>query len=191
MNKFYSTPCRFTRLRFLIPVVAVCCLSSCASVTAIKESPMRAGYGVHVDPGWQLGESNASMHALVAYSRFEFKGGGGHNNVWQFGTQFRASLQGDPLKPGFWYGGEMSFINLVSAPDGGGKSTAPGFTIGPLAGYRFMLGPVPASIYMAPSFLARGKFKSGGTSFGTGSSGFYGRFGLDLHLFSLMHKRGR
>jgi len=162
-------------------------LFSCVSATAIHESPTRVGWGLNATPGWQLGEGPTSLHLLVGYSSIEFDGGGGHNGIWEFGSQFRYSLTKFP-ENGIWLGGEASYLNITS---NGGDPKAGGFTIGPMIGYRFMIGRIPSSIYFAPSYLSRGEFKYMGTSSGGSSSGYYAKLGLDLHLLSLMHAKGR
>jgi len=166
--------------------------SSCASVNAINESPTRYGWGLNATPGWQLGDGPTSLHLLVGYSRIKFDGGGGHNNFWEFGSQFRYSLTKFPDN-GIWLGAEASYLSITSIVDGysGDNPHAGGFTIGPMAGYRFKIGRVPSSIYLAPSYLSRGEFKFMGMSSGGTSTGFYAKLGLDLHLLSLMHAKGR
>jgi len=165
---------------------------SCASVNAIHESPTRYGYGLTATPGWQLGEGPTSLHLIVGYSQIKFDGGGGHNRIWEFGSQFRYSFTKFPDN-GFWLGGGASYLSLASIADGasGDDPHAGGFTIGPVAGYRFKIGRVPSSIYFSLCYLSRGKFEVMGNSYGSGSSGYYAKLGLDLHLLSLMHRKGR
>jgi hypothetical protein len=183
---------RFTFPTIFLPFVVLLLFTSCATVNAVNESPTRYGWGLNATPGWQLGDGPTSLHLLVGYSQIKFDGGGGHNNFWEFGSQFRYSLTKFP-ENGIWLGAEASYLSITSAVDGysGDKPHAGGFTIGPMAGYRFKIGRVPSSIYLAPSYLSRGEFKFMGTSSGGSSSGFYAKLGLDLHLFSLMHAKGR
>jgi hypothetical protein len=181
----------FPNVSFVFIAVVLFC--SCATVNAVNESPTRIGWGLNATPGWQLGEGYSSLHLLVGYSRIKFDGGGGHNNFWQFGSQFRYSFTKFPDN-GIWLGGEAAYLNITSIVDGNSSGDNPhagGFTIGPMAGYRFKIGRVPSSIYFAPSYLSRGEFKFMGMSSGGSSSGFYGKFGLDLHLMSLVHAKGR
>lgn len=171
---------------FICPVVLI---YSCSAVGK-SESPMTYGYGIHVAPGIQLGESNTSAHLLVGYERIKFKGGGGHNNFLQFGAQIRQSFSG--TDQGFWAGAELTYLSIKNKYDNSSvKPTASGFTIGGLGGYRFKIGAVPLSIYAAPAFLSRGKFKTNGMSSGTTGSGFLGRVGIDIHFASLLSKKGR
>ena len=191
MQTFYAHLVKLTRTLQWMLILLPFLLTGCASVNGISESPLRIGYGVQADPGWQIGNSNSSVHALLGYSRISFKGGGGHNNIWQFGGQFRHSLSKEPAR-GFWIGGELSYLSIVSKSDGSSiDPKAPAFTIGALAGYRLPVEKLPMSIYFAPAYLNRGKFKINGTSYGEGSSGFYGRLGLSIHLLSLLHDKGR
>ncbi|HYJ38354.1 MAG TPA: hypothetical protein VEV87_07040 [Chitinophagaceae bacterium] len=165
---------------------------SCASVNAINESPTRWGYGLTATPGWQLGEGPTSLHLVVGYSRIKFDGGGGHNRIWEFGSQIRYSFTKYP-ENGIWLGGGASYLNIASIADGssGSDPHAGGFTIGPAVGYRFKIGRIPSSIYFSPSYLSRGKFEVSGNTVGASSSGYYAKFGLDLHLMSLVHAKGR
>ena len=184
---------RFSTSTVFSITIAVILFCSCASVNAVNESPTRYGWGVNATPGWQLGDGPSSIHLLAGYSRIKFDGGGGHNNFWQFGSQFRYSLTKFPDN-GIWLGAEASYLSITSIVDGNSSGSNPhagGFTIGPMAGYRFKIGRVPSSIYLAPSYLSRGEFKFMGTSSGESSSGFYAKLGLDLHLTSLMHAKGR
>lgn len=174
---------------FIIVVMAA--LTGCVSGNAIRESPLRVGYGVQVDPGWQLGNSRSSAHLLLAYSRIGFKGGGGHNNIYQVGGQLRHALQ-STAPEGWWIGAELTYVNIRSKVSGSSvKQYAPGFTAGGLLGYRFLAGKIPMSFYVAPAYLSRGKFHVDGNTYGTTASGFYGRVGLDIHLLSLIHRQGR
>ena len=47
-------------------------LAGCA-VEAKRESPLVFGYGITTMPGWQLKNSKTSLHAVLGYSRFNFK----------------------------------------------------------------------------------------------------------------------
>ena len=167
-------------------------LVGCASVNGINESPTRFGIGFQAMPGWQLGESNTSAHLLLGYSKINFKGGGGHNRILQAGVQVRQSFAKESTS-GLWAGGEVSYLNIASvvknAP--GDDPKASGFTIGAIAGYRLQIGKVPLNFYFAPSYLKRGKFEVNNMSFGSGSSGFYAKVGVDVPLLSLLHPKGR
>lgn len=166
-------------------------LSGCGTLEGINESPTRFGVGVNMSPGIQLGSSNTSLHAQLGYARIAFKGGGGHNNIFQGGVQVRQALS-KTAPEGFWVGGEMTYLGFSNKyKNSSTKQTASGFTVGALAGYRFLIGKLPLSFYVAPAYLNRGKFKTNGTTGGTGSSGFYGRAGIDIHLLSLLTKKGR
>lgn len=181
---------------FLGWVCFICCLSlvllSCATANVKNESPTRFGYGLNMSPGIQLGNSNSSAHLQLGYSRFEFQGGGGHNNFFQTGIQYRYAFS-ENAPEGFWAGAEASFLAISNKfSTGNTKQKASGFTIGGLAGYRFKIAKkVPVSFYIAPAYLNRGKFKTNGTISGVTGTGFYGRAGLDFHLFSLIYKKGR
>ncbi|MBI1342566.1 MAG: hypothetical protein GC171_06515 [Terrimonas sp.] len=165
--------------------------TGCVTVDAVHESPSRYGVGVSAAPGLQIGESSTSVHGIVGYSHIPFKGGGGSNNIFRIGAQMRFGLS-ENAPEGFWVGGELAYLNFRNKYSGSSiKQTAPAFTLGGLAGYRFKAGKVPMSFYFAPAYLKRGKFKTNGTTAGTGGSGYYARLGLDIHLFSLMHKKGR
>lgn len=166
-------------------------LSSCVSTSAINESPTRFGVGVNMSPGIQLGNSNTSLHTQLGYARIAFTGGGGHNNIFQGGVQVRQALS-KKAPEGFWVGGEMTYLGFSNKlKNSNTKQSASGFTAGALAGYRFLIGRLPLSFYVAPSYLNRGKFKTNGTTGGSGSSGFYARAGIDIHLLSLIYKKGR
>jgi hypothetical protein len=129
---------------------------------------------------------------LLGYDRVGFKGGGGHNNFWQFGAQVRQSFADKPGDNSFWAGGEVSFLAIRNKYDNSPvKQTASGFTIGGLAGYRFMVSKLPVSFYIAPAYLGRGKFKTNGMTSGPNGSGFFGRAGFDIHFASLLSKKGR
>jgi hypothetical protein len=175
-------------LLFLLSVL----FFSCASVNAIHESPTRWGYGINATPGWQLGEGESSVHLLVGYSRIKFDGGGGHNRIWEIGPQFRYSFAKYPNN-GPWLGLGISYLSIAAIADGasGSDPKANGVAFGPTVGYRFKIGRVPSSIYLSPSFLSRGKFEAMGSSYGSGSSGWYAKLGLDLHVLSLLHSKGR
>ena len=167
-------------------------LFSCVSLNGIHESPTRFGYGINATPGLQIGESNTSAHAIVGYSRIQFDGGGGYNRIWEYGLQLRHALYRQ-RNNGLWIGGGASYLSIASVADGSGGSDpkAGSFIVGPVAGYRFFIGKIPASIYIAPSYLNVGQFKLNGAAFGASSSGFYAKFGLDFHLLSLLHDKGR
>jgi hypothetical protein len=188
MKALHSLQNFFATLIFCsIPFLIVSCATQ-----AIQESPMRFGYAVDIAPGLQLGDSKTSAHVLAGYGRIGFKGGGGHNNLWQFGAQVRQSFSYKPDAAGFWAGGEATYLAISNKYDNSTvKATASGFTIGPIAGYRFLIGTLPLSIYAAPAFLHRGKFTINGMSSGQSHSGFLGRLGLDIHFASLLSKKGR
>src|ERR1700716_58109 len=126
---------------YFLFLLFIACSYGCVSVDAISESPIRFGYGFRVDPGLQIGDSYASGHVLLGYSRIPFKGGGGYSRIWQYGGQIRSSLTRFP-DPGLWFGGEITYLGISYLPDNGTKSTAGGFSIGGLAGYRFPIGRV-------------------------------------------------
>ncbi len=164
-------------------------LVSCASVKAVNESPTRIGVGAEMAPGIQLGNGGSSGHLLLGYSWIPFQSGSGHNNFFQAGPQYRYAFS-KTAPEGIWAGAEATYLLITTS--GSVNQTASGYTIGLLCGYRFKISnKVPVSIYMAPAFLGRGKFKTNGTFYGETSTGFYGRLGLEFHLFSLMHKKGR
>ena len=164
-------------------------LFSCASVKAVNESPTRIGVGAEMAPGIQLGNGGSSGHVLLGYSWIPFKGGGGHNNFFQGGLQYRYAFS-KTAPEGIWGGVEGTYLLITTS--GAAKQTASGFTFGLLGGYRFKIADkVPLSFYVAPAYLSRGKFKKNGMLSGTTSTGFYGRLGLEFHLFSLLYKKGR
>lgn len=176
----------FACLSFMLIVVTG--LMGCATVKGLNESPTRIGVGAEMAPGIQLGNGGSSAHLLLGYSWIPFKGGGGHNNIFQGGLQYRYAFS-KQAPEGVWAGAELTYLLINN--NGSPKSTASGFTFGLLGGYRFLIGKVPMSAYLAPAFLSRGKFKTNGMVGGTGSSGFYGRAGIEFHLFSLFYKKGR
>jgi len=167
-------------------------LVSCVSVNGIHESPTIYGYGFNAMPGWQVGEGRSSAHLLVGYSHIKFDGGGGHNRIWEFGAQIRHSFTKFP-NDGIWIGGEVSYLSITAVIDNnpGSNPHAGGFTIGPIAGYRFQIGRIPVGIYLAPSYLSRGKFEVDGTKYGSSGSGYYAKLGLDFNLITLLHKKAR
>ncbi|MFZ1370201.1 MAG: hypothetical protein WAR78_07455 [Ferruginibacter sp.] len=171
-----------------VSVILITACMGCASVKGVNESPTRIGVGAEMAPGIQLGNGGSSGHLLLGYSWIPFKGGGGHNNFFQGGLQYRYAFS-KQAPGGVWAGAEATYL-LINT-NGSPKSTASGFTFGLLGGYRFLIGKVPMSAYLAPAFLSRGKFKTNGMVGGTGSSGFYGRAGIEFHLFSLLYKKGR
>jgi len=180
-----SIPHVLILLVLLLPLLYGC------AATVESRSPLNWGYGVNLTPGWQIGESSNSAHAILGYSRIGFTGG--HNNNFQFGGQFRHSI--DPAsEDGIWVGGEAGYIRVVNVFDNNSSSNNPsasGYTLGGLAGYRFKVGTVPVSGYVSPSYLSVGAFKSNGTSFGSSSNGFYGKIGFDIHFMSLLNPKGR
>ena len=182
-------------LMLSVSVACVACiffLGSCAA-TGKSASPLTVGYGANLTPGLQLGNSNNSVHAILGYSKIEFKGGGGHSRNIQFGGQYRHSFV-DLSQNGFWVGGEAAFIRLTSVVDNssGDDFSANGFTLGPIAGYRFKIGSVPVSGFVSPSFLSFGDFKTSSfTSSGSSGSGFYGKIGIDIHFMELLLPNGR
>lgn len=182
--------------RHIASVGIICCLvmgmMGCATVSGVSESPMRYGVGVNMTPGLQLGNSNSSAHLQIGYAYVPFKGGGGHNNFFQAGAQYRYAFSKNAPE-GFWAGAEATYVGIRNKyKSSSTKQTANGFTVGAIGGYRFLIADkVPVSFYVAPAYLNRGKFKTNGTTGGESSSGFYGRAGLDFHLFSLFSKKGR
>lgn len=183
MQSILFLPKRYVN-SFLLSIISICILSGCA---AVNESPTRYGYSFVTMPGVQLGTSNNSAHAVLGYYKFDFKGGGGHNNFYQFGAQLRRQL-GSSTPNGLWIGGEISYLRIRNTFDNSNmKPSASGFTVGPAVGYRFQLGKVPFNVYAVPSFLSRGKFDGAGE----GSSGYLGRFAFDIPFMSLLSKKGR
>lgn len=178
-------------LGFLL-VSAVCLiLGGCASVETVSESPLRVGYGFRVTPGMQIKNGNSSAHLVAGYSRIAFQGGGGRNDIFLGGLQFRHALTAKSPE-GFWIGAEASYLYFNNKFDNSStKQSASGFSIGPMAGYRFLAGKLPLSAYLAPGYLRRGKFKTNGTTGGVAGNGFFGRVGIDIHLMSLLTKKGR
>jgi hypothetical protein len=173
---------------FLILVFPII-LCSCAA-TGVSESPFRAGIGAYTMPGIAL-SSKTELHATLGYSRVNFQGGGGHNNFFQIGPHFRWPL-GTNNQKGFWVGAEATYVNVSAIYDNSDmKSTGSGYTIGPAGGYRFRLGKVPFSAYIAPAYLHRGDLKSDGQVWVPASNGFLGRIGIDLEFMSLLSDKGR
>lgn len=175
---------------FILIVLLLPLIYGCAA-TVESRSPLNWGYGANLTPGWQIGESSNSAHAILGYSRIGFTGG--HNNNFQFGGQFRHSID-QASEDGLWVGGEAAYIRVVNVFDSNSSSSNPsasGFTLGGLAGYRFNVGKVPVSGFISPSYLSVGSFKSNGTSFGSSSNGFYGKIGFDIHFMSLLDPKGR
>lgn len=166
-------------------------LGGCTSLETISESPLRTGYGFRATPGIQIKDGNSSAHFVAGYSRIAFQGGTGRNDIFQAGLQFRHSLS-KKSPEGFWIGAETSYLYFNNKfKNSSNKQTASGFSIAPMAGYRFLVGKVPLSAYMAPGYLRRGKFKTNGTTGGVAGNGFIGRLGVDIHLMSLLTKKGR
>ena len=130
----------------------LCCFSCRLCGWSKKGKPARFGYGITTMPGWQLKNSKTSLHAVLGYSRFNFKNGGGNTNFFQLGAQVRQSFNKESEK-GFWAGGEISYLDIINKIDNDPSNPhASAFTIGGIAGYRFKLGPLPFSIYLAPAF---------------------------------------
>lgn len=150
-------------------------LGTGCAVTGEAESPITYGYGINTMPGWQLAESPSSVHAVAGYMRYPFKGGGGKTDFLQLGAQYRYHLSG--ATEGLWLAGEASYIRIMVKPDGSnGNFNSSAFAFGPVAGYRFRVGAIPVSVYAAPELISR-----------SGSTGFYGRLGFDIHYMSLLH----
>lgn len=172
----------FKTLVLFVTAAAVC---SCAGAGK-SESPITYGYAFNTMPGLQLGNSSSSLHAVLGYARFPFKGGGGKTDMLQLGGQYR--LHFGKNVNGAWLGGEANYINFTVKADGSiNEPSASGFTIGPVFGYRFPLGPLPVSVYAAPEYLNRSGFNGGSSS-----NGFYGRVGFDIHFMSMINVgRGR
>ncbi len=164
---------------------------SCATV-AVNESPTRYGWSAVTMPGWQMGNGNMSVHAVLGYSRVNFKGGGGHNNFLQLGPQIRWNSR-DAGGNGLWAGAEVTYLNVSVNYDGNSsfKPSGSGYTAGPVVGYRFHLGKAPLSVYFAPAFLHRGTLQDGNMIAVSPGNGFYGRLGIDLHFMSLLNNKGR
>ena len=172
-------------LLVLFPII----FCSCAA-TAVVESPLRAGIGAYTMPGFAI-SSKTELHATLGYARFNFQGGGGHNNFFQVGPHVRWPL-GSDSKNGFWVGAEATYVNVSAVYDNNDmKSTGSGYTIGPAGGYRFRLGKVPFSAYIAPAYLHRGDLKSDGQVSVPASNGFLGRIGIDIEFMSLISDKGR
>src|SRR5688572_29093167 len=120
---------------FLVTAFIPIILCSCAAM-GVRESPFRAGFGVYTMPGIAI-SPKTELHATLGYSRFNFDGGGGHNNFFQMGPHFRWPLGTDKQK-GFWVGAEATYVNVSAVYDNTDmKASGSGFTIGPAGGYRF------------------------------------------------------
>ena len=160
-------------------------LCSCAAM-GVRESPFRGGFGAYTMPGFAI-SSSTELHATLGYSRFNFQGGGGHNNFFQIGPHLRWPL-GTGSENGFWVGAEATYVNVSAKYDNStiGTPRGSGFTIGPAAGYRFHLGKVPFSAYVAPAYLSRGDLKANDMIIVPKSSGFLGRVGIDIEFMSLL-----
>lgn len=171
---------------------AVFSLSSCVSIVGKKCSPTEIGYGFQFDPGYQIGNSNNSVHGLLSYSRLSFDGG--HDNMYQFGGQFR-HYHNSFSDGGLWYGGEASYVRFTSVYNNdewyNEKPRAGGFAMGGLVGYRLPVKAVPISGYAGVGFVTFGDFKSDDMVVDAGATGVTFRIGVSLHLLSLWVDKGR
>lgn len=167
-------------------------VNSCASVNMKKASPAEYGYGLWATPGWQIGESNTSIHGLMSYSRLNFDGG--HDNLTRYGLQVRQSLAGNN-NTGLWIGAEAAIANFTSVFDEEsfiiGEPTSSGFALGALAGYRFPVEAVPVSGYIGLGFINFGDFELDGAVIDAAGTGFTARAGLCISVMSLLHEKGR
>jgi|GEM_PF-3464918 len=177
-------------LPFLVTGFFLSFLCSCA-VGLKSSSPLSAGYGIHIAPGLQLGESKNSAHLVTGYNNIWFNGGGGKGAYLQFGGQLRHSF-GDAGGKGFWVGGEATYTRSTFKYDNTSfKESANGISFAPMAGYRFKVAKVPVSFYAAPGILRTGKFSSGGMTSSPAFTAFLGRIGFDVHFASLLSDKGR
>ena len=176
----------------LLLVTAFLMMNSCASVNMKKASPAEYGFGVQMTPGWQIGESNTSVHALASYTRLGFDGG--HDNMCQYGGQVRHFVSRKE-EGGIWLGGEAAFVSFTSVYDEElyfeENPSANGFAMGALAGYQFPVGKLPVSGYAGLGFVNFGDFETDGFVFDEGGTGFTAKLGVCLHLLSLFHEKGR
>lgn len=172
----------------LLPVLFITLLiSSCATVRE-NASPWSTGLGFATMPGWSVTD-RMSLHVLGSDMRVNFPGG--KNYFLQVGPQLRWSLS-NTSPNGWWAGAEAAYLNITTKYDNAsGKPKATGFTVGPVGGYRFQLGKLPLSVYVAPSYLHRSAFKLNGMSGGPSRNAFFGKLGFDIHYMSLLNKKGR
>ena len=173
-------------------LVSILFLVNCASVNVKKASPAEYGYGFQMSPGWQIGESNTSVHGLMSYTRLGFDGG--HDNMSQFGGQIRRSLSENP-NVGFWIGGEAAYVKFTSVYDDEDiflkNPSSAGFAMGALAGYKFPMQSLPISGYAGLGFVNFGDFTTDEFVIDEGGTGFTLRLGICVHVLSLLHKKGR
>lgn len=181
-------PVLFSNQKFLFVFpISVLLISGCATVRE-NASPWSTGLGFATMPGWSISD-RMSVHVLASDMRVNFTGG--KNYFLQLGPQLRWSLSNKP--PNGWWGGvEAAYLSITTKYDNApGKPKATGFTVGPVGGYRFQLGTLPLSVYVAPSFLHRSEFKLNGMSSGTSRNAFFGKLGFDIHFMSLLSRKGR
>lgn len=184
---------RSVRVSAPLALLGAFLLSGCAYARKVA-SPASTGYSVNLMPGMQLGESRASAHALVGYTRVRDPGGFSHTRLVQFGGQARYAFMTEALN-GPWAGAEAAYLRVTSIPKGADdRPSASGYSFGLLAGYRFKVDDrlPPISPYLSISRFHRGEFSFGGsTPSGPGLDGTLYKLGVDVHLASMFHARGR